>query len=556
MPDWSSSMAFQARPSSSAMLFVCTSLLLFIGGCQCGGGGDGDGGTDGGRDGSTPLDLCGSGKLDPGEQCDDGNSRSLDGCSSACRIEPGWACPTPNVACTFSPTCGDTFLEASEECDDGNASSGDGCSSTCKLESGWVCPVEGSTCIAAKCGDGKVAGSELCDDGNAVDGDGCDHSCQFEKGFKCDNPGQPCTPAVCGNNVREGAEQCDDGNNDLGDGCAPDCTSEPKCLNGVCESVCGDGVLLPAEVANPEACDDGNTRSGDGCSSTCKREKDFKCDYVVQPPANTFVVPLVLRDFLGQADIVSAGDLNFHTDFDNVTGDDRGITGPLYSALGADGKPPYAFGAANSTNGTVHGATGFAQWYRDTAKSKTVVTTMTLDRQAVDGSYVFSNPFFFPLDGLGWIAAGNEKARNANDGKPHNFSFTSEVRYWFEFKGTEKLTFKGDDDVWVYINKKLALDIGGVHGVETQSIDLSDPSKVSALGLTTGGIYEVVVFQAERHVTASNYFLTLNGFEKRSSICKSKCGDGVVDSIEGEECDDGNTVSGDGCSATCHGELN
>src|SRR3954468_13215 len=34
-----------------------------------------------------------------------------------------------------------------------------------------------------------------------------------------------------------------------------------------------------------------------------------------------------------------------------------------------------------------------------------------------------------------------------------------------------------------------------------------------------------------------------------------RCGDGIVDAAYGEECDDGNTIAGDGCSALCDHEL-
>ena len=66
-----------------------------------------------------------------------------------------------------------------------------------------------------------------------------------------------------------------------------------------------------------------------------------------------------------------------------------------------------------------------------------------------------------------------------------------------------------------------------------------------------GGIYEAVVFQAERHTTRSQYRLTLSNFNRAPSTCMSMCGDGVLAS--NEACDDGpmNGVAYGGCSATC-----
>ena len=538
------------------------SLVLMSAGCppplgKTDGGDAGDGGSrpicDGGNSGNcVAAAICGNCVQEDGEECDDGNTKPGDGCSNICTIEPGFQCLAACTACVAASECGNSFIESLEGCDDGNTTAGDGCSATCTVESGWKCLAPGRACVAAGCGDGIVAGNEECDDGNAVSGDGCSALCRFEKGYKCDVPGKPCTVAVCGNGMREGSEQCDDGNHDMGDGCAPDCTREPQCVNGVCQTVCGDGVLLPSELSDPNNCDDGNTRNGDGCSSTCRREKDWKCDYISQPAPPTFVVPLVIRDFFSAALAVTPGDPFIHEDFENGNaGLEPGIVGPLFtSLLDANGKPALAPGLTVSPKGTVHSRDGFAQWYRDTPKSKTLVSTMTLIPDG-SGGYVFQTAGFFPLDNLGWVQAGNEKSSTANIGGLHNFNFTSEVRYWFEYKGTEKLDFTGDDDVFVFINKRLAVDIGGVHGAANGSIDLSDPTKAASLGLVIGGIYETVVFQAERHTAASNYKLTLKSFEKRSSSCVSMCGDGKLDTSEGEECDDGNRIDGDGCSSQC-----
>jgi len=68
-----------------------------------------------------------------------------------------------------------------------------------------------------------------------------------------------------------------------------------------------------------------------------------------------------------------------------------------------------------------------------------------------------------------------------------------------------------------------------------------------------GGIYEIAVFQAERHTTRSQYQLTLAGFlNTGTATCESICGDGVISGVE--QCDDGNPTSGDGCSALCQVE--
>ncbi len=65
---------------------------------------------------------CGDGVADAGETCDDGNTRSCDGCDARCAAEPG-------------PVCGDGILSPGcEQCDDGGLDAGDGCDGTCTLE--------------------------------------------------------------------------------------------------------------------------------------------------------------------------------------------------------------------------------------------------------------------------------------------------------------------------------------------------------------------------------------------------------------------------------------
>ncbi len=197
-----------------------------------------------------PPTHCGDGVLEPGEQCDDGNEISGDGCTSLCQLELGWTCPGAGQACQREITCGDGMAEPPESCDDGNTKDGDGCSSSCTIEPGWRCRVPGRRC-APICGDSMIVGPETCDDGNTVGGDGCSAICLIEP-----------TPYDCGDGIVSGSEECDDGaaNGDPRSGCNADCTYW---------QVCGDGV-----VEGMEACDlgaaNGTVGGADGCTIGCQ----------------------------------------------------------------------------------------------------------------------------------------------------------------------------------------------------------------------------------------------------------------------------------------------
>ncbi|MFO0615998.1 MAG: DUF4215 domain-containing protein [Polyangiaceae bacterium] len=475
----------------------------------------------GGQGGMPPGPACGDGKIDPGEKCDDGNGNSGDGCTGTCdAIEQDFACPNPGMPCVSTVVCGDAKISGNETCDDQNNVPGDGCDASCHVELGWSCIVVGAACVPAMCGDGTRVGNEACDDGNPMSGDGCSSTCKLEPGFKCDTPGMPCTATVCGDGVKEGTEQCDDGNHDMGDGCSPNCVSEPTCAvaGGACTSTCGDGIKLPN---GSEECEDGNTNNGDGCSSTCTIEPGYECTNQTANPTQ-LVLPIVLRDFKPP-----------HPDFETFLGSELGIVSTM---LGADQKPVHA-----SMNGTATTSSkaSFDQWYRDVPGTNlTILQSLTLTKQ-MSGAFQYANGSFFPLDNLGF---GNY----ANSG--HNFHFTSEVRYWFQYNGTEVFTFTGDDDVWVFINKKLAIDLGGVHGAATKTVTLS--SIAASHGLTVGQIYEIVVWQAERHTVASSYTLTLGNFVNGVSSCHSVCGDGIK--TPDEACDDGvNDGTYGHCTMSC-----
>lgn len=125
----------------------------------------------------------------------------------------GWSSEYPEVATVTNddkyPKCDNDVIEFGEDCDDGNLTSRDGCDVSCLNE--------GST-GSAVCGNGRIELGEDCDDGNNRSGDGCNSRCQHE--------GSIAGGSRCGNFAVENGEDCDDGNTTSGDGCSNICLNE------------------------------------------------------------------------------------------------------------------------------------------------------------------------------------------------------------------------------------------------------------------------------------------------------------------------------------------
>jgi fibro-slime domain-containing protein len=179
-----------------------------------------------------------------------------------------------------------------------------------------------------------------------------------------------------------------------------------------------------------------------------------------------------------------------HADFEGAIGFEQGI---VQVDLGGGNKPVYA--PAGPTT-TVSGQASFDEWYRDVAGVNMTFTQPLPLTESPPGTFTFENLAFFPLDNMGF----------GNEGNAHNFHFTTEIHSTFKYRGGEIFTFTGDDDVFVFVNKKLGLDLGGVHGPMGATIDFD--AQRNDLQISVGGTYQLDVFHAERHLTESNFRMT------------------------------------------------
>jgi fibro-slime domain-containing protein len=568
------------------------------------------------------MAVCGNGVLEKTELCDCGTDPTKlpsgckavnglfygdgKGCSKTCTKEPNCLDGSGNTqACTA--TCGDGNLDPGEDCDDGNLQNGDGCSSSCKVEGGFTCSTgteqDSATCTqpgnTGQCLELPVIYRDFQPENVSPGG----HPDFFFLGTKMGGSKAPTT--ICVPNSGGPSKGNDSTTRCWGIAAAklqngkPQPGSTTTCACQFSDWNIGNSGRIPGnytQAANDSPLSDGNAGYLGGNAGT----------------------PVSVTGNAG----TSAGTLTGYTA--STPG------GPIWK-----GTTP-AYKDANS----------FKQWFNDDSSVNKTYTGVIEMKSMGANIYQYASTShlaqggFFPLDTLNisqvtmcnlwpywnhgsgnpiWTSCTGDQylfpprviqsdCPNQNPltngcwvtavaGMKHDSYFTDEARYYFVYDETAgiSLSFFGDDDLFVFINGVLVLDLGGVHqqlpgkvtvskatnndasytqggcldaagnqtGVTAGStacsptnvnppIPASTPADfmtgTTKLGLVTGKVYEIAIFGADRHPPESNYQLTLQGYTTKRSNCQPRCGDGQV--TGGEECDcgDGSGSLPSGCT--------
>jgi cysteine-rich repeat protein len=247
--------------------------------------------------------ICGDGIIQEGEQCDDGDRNSSDGCTTQCKF----TC-TENSDCDDSNPCnGEEICNNNHACEDAAEDADD------RTPCGDKKSCRKGICIDNVCGDRFVTRDETCDDGNKDPDDGCTPDCEWtcEESTDCVNE-DVCLPRVCNTKTHRceagtpltNETECEIAEAGIKALCgSSEVENDGWCINGICTCAdCGDGVLAGKETCddgllngtedspngcaidcafmecgnglldNGEQCDDGNKTRLDGCDSECKYE--------------------------------------------------------------------------------------------------------------------------------------------------------------------------------------------------------------------------------------------------------------------------------------------
>ncbi len=141
----------------------------------------------------------------------------------------------------------------------------------------------------------------------------------------------------------------------------------------------------------------------------------------------------------------------------------------------------------------------------DTSFKNIVIEDSLEFKHVGNGKYEFKDSTFFPLDNRGFGNEWHHEIHKEDADVDHNYSFTMELNWSFVKVPGMVFNFRGDDDVWVFVDNKLEMDLGGIHEPLSQELHID-----SIPDLENGESYSLDVFYAERHSAKSSIWITTN----------------------------------------------
>ena len=255
---------------------------------------------------------------------------------------------------------------------------------------------------------------------------------------------------------------------------------------------------VPGQVRGPSGSPEGNTPL-----LILDEQASMPAEITEDECANKNLLEVVHRDFREN-----------HPDFEMPFPGDQVRIGLVESTLGADKKPVFKDRIGcfrdqqdplscdqhqNPTEPVIQNAESYNQWY-NTVDGINEEFIREID---LGDTGIFESSSFFPLtrdEGWGITPQGN--------GQNENFLFTTEIHLTFTYRTGQVFSFRGDDDVWVFINNKLVIDLGSMHGPESGEVSFDE--RATELGITPGQTYPMDVFHAERHTEGSNFRIETN----------------------------------------------
>lgn len=502
----------------------------------------------------------------------------------------------------IAPGCGNGIIEAPEVCDDGNPNSGDGCSDTCALEPLQVVTLPGAPVTIA----GRISPSYI---RNAIQLDVTQDTALYAATFSPDAASGICpSPAatriqlyaadgttVLGTDTTDGVDSCselhpardafailtvgtyllvvdENGNN-------RDLYGYELVVDGRAANTCGNRVREAAEQ-----CDDGGTISGDGCDATCAIEP---IAVLVGPTINATVSGALEvvgeQDFI-RLDLSAPSIIIAETYIPTVgicTGGDT-ILRLLDATMTELASNDDISGAANRCSridgiGTaaarVEAGTYFLRVEDFSNNELLPAYQVTVDVRAQDAC---GNGLQEP--------EGGETCDDGNvaDGDGCSSACALEPTYVVSLApggaqsllgtlavATQRDVVRLDVAQTLYLRAETFapaastctgadtfLTLMSSTGVVLATDDLDGVGSCSLIQRATDagarlepGSYYLIVEEDGRNAVIGAYQLDL------AASTADLCGDGILEGVAGEACDDGNVLSGDGCDSFCAVEI-